>query len=120
LPADAGNARHQLTAATFVADAGISEASQPAIEDAGLSFILGTRIPDRHHAAAQWQREDSGQTSPAGRSSLSPGRPPTRIRVFNCETAPLEQLHVASYHYGLAVHAGHARIPPAREAPGLN
>ena len=41
-------AAHQLTDVTVVADAGmISEASQRAIEDAGLSFILGTKIPGR-------------------------------------------------------------------------
>ena len=38
---------HQLPDVTAVADAGmISEANQKAIEDAGLSFILGTKIPD--------------------------------------------------------------------------
>jgi hypothetical protein len=37
---------HQLTDVTVVADAGmISEANQTAIQAAGLSFILGTRIP---------------------------------------------------------------------------
>ena len=38
---------HQLPDVTVVADAGmVSEANQKAIEAAGLSFILGMRIPD--------------------------------------------------------------------------
>jgi Transposase DDE domain len=44
-------AAHQLPDVAVVADAGIiSEANQHAIEDAGLSFILGTRIPDEPYA----------------------------------------------------------------------
>ena len=40
-------AAHQLPDVTVVADAGmISEANQKAIEAAGLSFILGMKIPD--------------------------------------------------------------------------
>jgi hypothetical protein len=38
----------------------ISDANQHAIEDAGLSFILGTRIPDVTYAVAQWRREHPG------------------------------------------------------------
>jgi transposase len=38
---------HRLADVTVVADAGmISAANQRAIEEAGLSFILGARIPD--------------------------------------------------------------------------
>jgi transposase len=40
-------AAHNLTDVTVVADAGmVSESNQKAIEAAGLSFILGARIPD--------------------------------------------------------------------------
>ena len=40
-------AAHQLADVTVVADAGMfSEANQKAVEDAGLSFNLGARIPD--------------------------------------------------------------------------
>ena len=43
---NAFKAAHQLTDVTVVADAGmISEANQIALQAAGLSFILGTRIP---------------------------------------------------------------------------
>ena len=48
---------HQLPDVTVVADAGmISEANQQAIEDAGLSFILGTRIPIMRAGAPERER----------------------------------------------------------------
>jgi Transposase DDE domain len=66
-------AAHQLTDVTVVADAGmISEASQHAIEDAGLSFILGTRIPDVPYVVAQWRRENPGQDLPDGQIFTQP------------------------------------------------
>jgi Transposase DDE domain len=66
-------AAHQLTDVTVVADAGmISEANQKAIEDAGLSFILGTRIPDEPYAVAQWRREHPGQDLPDGQVFTQP------------------------------------------------
>jgi hypothetical protein len=37
---------HGLPAVTVVADAGMSEANLAALEDAGLRFIVGARIPD--------------------------------------------------------------------------
>jgi hypothetical protein len=39
----------------------ISAANQKAIEDAGLSFILGARIPDIPYVVAEWRREHPGQ-----------------------------------------------------------
>jgi hypothetical protein len=49
---------HQLPDVTVVADAGmISEANQKDIEAAGLSFILGMRIPHVPYTVAQWRRE---------------------------------------------------------------
>ncbi|ROO63410.1 DDE family transposase [Micromonospora sp. Llam0] len=49
---------HRLPDVTVVADAGmISAANQRAIEDAGLSFILGARIADVPYAVAEWRRE---------------------------------------------------------------
>jgi hypothetical protein len=66
-------AAHQLTDVTVVADAGmISEANQKEIEDAGLSFILGTRIPDEPYAVAQWRREHPGQDLPDGQVFTQP------------------------------------------------
>lgn len=51
---------HQLADVVEVADAGmISAANQAGIEDAGLSFILGSRIPDVPYVVAQWRREHS-------------------------------------------------------------
>jgi hypothetical protein len=58
---------HQLPDVTVVADAGmISEANQKDIEAAGLSFILGMRIPRVPRAVAQWRREHPGQDIPDG------------------------------------------------------
>ena len=66
-------AAHQLPGVTVVADAGmISEANQKAIEDAGLSFILGTKIPDEPYAVAQWRREHPGQDLPDGQVFTQP------------------------------------------------
>jgi hypothetical protein len=66
-------AAHQLTDVTVVADAGmISEANQKAIEDAGLSFILGTKIPGEPYAVAQWRREHPGQDLPDGQVFTQP------------------------------------------------
>lgn len=49
---------HQLTDVVVVADAGmISAANQAGIQDAGLSFILGTKIPEVPYVLAQWRRE---------------------------------------------------------------
>jgi Transposase DDE domain len=52
---------HQLSDVTVVADAGmISEANKKAIEAAGLSFILGMKIPDVPYVARQWGRDHPG------------------------------------------------------------
>jgi hypothetical protein len=64
---------HQLPDVTVVADAGmVSAASQKAIEDAGLSFILGARIPDIPYVIAQWRREHPGQEIPDGHIFTQP------------------------------------------------
>jgi hypothetical protein len=55
-------AAHQLPDVTVVADAGtVSEANQKQIEAAGLSFILGQRIPEVPYVVAQWRREHPGE-----------------------------------------------------------
>jgi hypothetical protein len=65
---------HQLPDVTIVADAGMmSEANQKEIEDAGLSFIIGMRIPCVPSAVNQWHREHPG---PAGRCAESMSRSP--------------------------------------------
>ena len=73
-------AAHQLPDVTVVADAGmISEANQKAIEAAGLSFILGMKIPDVPYVGAVAARSTRARTSPTGTCSPSPG-PPGRPR----------------------------------------
>src|SRR6185437_14874951 len=58
-------AAHQLPDVTVVADAGmISEANQKAIEAAGLSFILGMKIPDVPYVIGEWRRGHPGQDIP--------------------------------------------------------
>jgi len=64
---------HQLPGVTIVADAGmISEANQKAIEAAGLSFILGAKIPHVPYVAAQWRREHPGEQIPDGHIFTQP------------------------------------------------
>jgi DDE family transposase len=66
-------AAHQLPGVTVVADAGmISEANQKAIEAAGLSFILGIKIPDVPYQVAQWRREHPGEDIPDGHVFTQP------------------------------------------------
>ena len=60
-------AAHKLSDVTVVADAGmISDANKKAIEAAGLSFILGVRIPDIPYLLSQWRREHPGEQAPDG------------------------------------------------------
>jgi hypothetical protein len=60
-------AAHQLPDVTIVADAGmVSDANQKQIEAAGLSFILGLRIPEVPWVVAEWRREHPGEPVPDG------------------------------------------------------
>ncbi len=66
-------AAHQLPDVTVVADAGmVSEANQKDIEAAGLSFILGAKIPQVPYVVAQWRREHPGQDIPDGQVFTQP------------------------------------------------
>jgi Transposase DDE domain len=66
-------AAHHLPDVTVVADAGmISEANQKAIEAAGLSFILGMKIPDVPYQVDQWRREHPGEDIPDGHVFTQP------------------------------------------------
>jgi hypothetical protein len=57
-------------------DAGmISEANRKAIQAAGLSFILGMKIPDVPYQVAQWRREHPGEDIPDGHVFTSPDPP---------------------------------------------
>jgi hypothetical protein len=60
-------AAHRLTDVTVVADAGmISEANQTAIQAAGLSFILGARIPYLPDTVREWRDKHPGEQVPDG------------------------------------------------------
>ncbi len=64
---------HQLPDVTVVADAGmVSEANQKDIEAAGLSFILGAKIPFLPYAVKQWKDEHPGQDISDGQVFAQP------------------------------------------------
>jgi hypothetical protein len=64
-------AAHRLPDVTTVAGM-VSEANQKDIETAGLSFILGMRIPHVPYAVAQWRREHPRQDIPDGHVFTQP------------------------------------------------
>jgi transposase len=58
---------HQLTDVTVVADAGmISEANQVVLQAAGLSFILGARIPHLPDVLREWRDTHRDEAVPDG------------------------------------------------------
>jgi hypothetical protein len=60
-------AAHRLPDVTVVADAGmISDANMNDIEAAGLSFILGMKVPDVPYLVDKWRREHPGEEIPDG------------------------------------------------------
>jgi hypothetical protein len=60
-------AARQLPDVTVVADAGmISDANMRDIEAAGLSFILGMKVPDVPCLVDQWRRQHPGEDIPDG------------------------------------------------------
>src|SRR5271155_3967732 len=70
---NAFKATHQLTDVTVVADAGmISEANQIAVAAAGLSFVLGTRIPYLPDVVREWRDKHPGQDIPDGHVFTQP------------------------------------------------
>jgi Transposase DDE domain len=66
-------AAHDLPDVTIVADAGmVSEANQKEIGAAGLSFILGMKIPRIPYVLSQWRREHPGEQIPDGHVFTQP------------------------------------------------
>jgi hypothetical protein len=64
---NAFKAAHHLTDVTVVADAGmISEANQIALQAAGLSFVLGTRIPFLPDVVREWRDAHPDEAIPDG------------------------------------------------------
>jgi hypothetical protein len=58
---------HRLADVTVVADAGmISAGNMRAIEAAGLSFILGMKIPDVPYVVTEWRRDHPDEPIPDG------------------------------------------------------
>ena len=70
---NAFKAAHQLTDVTVVADAGmISEANHTAIAVAGLSFILGTKIPYLPDVVREWRDIHPSKEIPDGQVLTQP------------------------------------------------
>lgn len=66
-------AAHGLAEVTVVADAGmLSEANLAAIEDAGLKFIVGARIPNVPYQVSQWRRTHTGEPIGDGQIFVQP------------------------------------------------
>lgn len=66
-------AAHTLPEVTVVADAGmLSEANLKELEDAGLRFIVGARIPDVPYQVSQWRRTHPGQPIADGQVFTQP------------------------------------------------
>jgi hypothetical protein len=64
---NAFKAAHQLTDVTVVADAGmISEANQVALQAAGLTYILGARIPFLPGVVGEWRDKHQDEAIPDG------------------------------------------------------
>jgi hypothetical protein len=70
---EAFKAAHDLAEVTVVADAGmISEANREGIEDAGLSFIIGERLPEVPYVIKQWRRENPDAVPEDGQVFTAP------------------------------------------------
>ena len=66
-------AAHHLPGVSVVADAGmLSEANLKELEDAGLSFIVGARIPDIPYQIAEWRRTHPGEPIADGQIFTQP------------------------------------------------
>jgi transposase len=64
---------HRLTDVTIVADSGmVSEANRKAIEQAGLSFILGAKIPTVPYVVTEWRNTHPGIEIPDGHVFTQP------------------------------------------------
>nr|WP_204292818.1 IS1634 family transposase [Micromonospora gifhornensis] len=64
---------HRLSDVTVIADAGmVSEANKRAIEQAGLSFILGARVPDVPYVVTEWRDAHPDAEIPDGHVFVQP------------------------------------------------
>jgi hypothetical protein len=66
-------AAHQLADVTVVADAGmVSEANREAIEDAGLSYVIGAKIPEIPYQVKKWRKDHPDEQIPDGHVFTQP------------------------------------------------
>jgi hypothetical protein len=72
---------HLLTGVTVVADAGmVSEANREALEDAGLTYIIGERIPDIPYQVKKWHTAHPDEQIPDGHVFVQPWPANTKKR----------------------------------------
>ena len=70
---EAFRAAYGLPGVTVVADAGMmSEANCKDLEDAGLTFIVGARIPEVPYQVSEWRRTHPDQSVPDGQVFVQP------------------------------------------------
>ena len=70
---EAFKSAHDVAEVTVVADAGmISDANGEGIEDAGLLFIIGERIPEVPYVIRQWRRENPDAVPEDGQVFTAP------------------------------------------------
>jgi hypothetical protein len=80
---------HQLPDVTVVVDAGmVSAANQQAIEAAGLSFILGARVPEVPCVVAEWRKARSPRRLGA-RCRACPRSSPGWSSAVGCAAPPI-------------------------------
>ena len=109
---------HQLTDVTVVADAGmISEVNQQAIEDTGLSFILGTRIPDVPYAVARWRREHPGQDLPDGHVFTQPWPTTGAQKAAGCRDKIARRYRTVQIRAGQHILTAQSRYHPTCAMP---
>jgi hypothetical protein len=66
-------AAHRLAGVTVVADAGmVSEANRNALEAAGLTYVLGDKLPDIPYQVNKWRRAHPGEPIPDGQVFTQP------------------------------------------------
>ena len=80
---NASKAAHKLSDVTVVADAGmISEANQIALQAAGLSFILGTRIPYLPDVVREGRSKHPDEAVPDGLVLTQPWPATEPVTIF--------------------------------------
>jgi hypothetical protein len=104
---NAFKAAHQLSDVTVVADAGmISEANHVALQAAGLTDILGARIPFLPDVVREWRDEHEGEAIPDGLVLTQPWPAPAGELKRCGESFDCVLQHTAQVVIGNPIQAG--------------